>query len=340
MIDEALLILLRCPVTGEPLEADGSEHLRNSSGSQHYPVVFGIPDFRLFDPPYMTRDEERECAYQIAEAGEHLCYQELIEHFERIIYPHVRPPGAIDKGIAHRKALLRRSPDRLDSLIELTGGCASPRGLTLDLGCGSGEATAALRNKGADSVIGLDISLVELMLARKLLAELGQAAHLVAGCAEALPFRDDQLDFVYSPDVIEHVSDQALYLREARRVLKPSGQLLLNSPNRYSVVCAEPHVGIWFLGFAPRALMDPLTRLAGKGGYQGKRLLSLHELRQLLRNAFPAHHIIFRHSNRSATSVAGRIFYLSRFISEPLFAHFCDQHVVYVSSYMEISNAE
>ncbi len=331
MIDETLLMLLQCPVTGETLERDGTNHLRNRSGSQRYPVIFGIPDFRLFDPPYMTRDEEQHCADRIAEASQRLCYKELIEHFERTIYPHVRPSDAIERSIAHRRALLERSPDRLDCLIGQTGGAVSPRGVTLDLGCGSGEATAALKRRGADTVIGVDISLVELMLARKLLVELGQAAYLVAGCAESLPFMGSQLDFVYSPDVIEHVSDQGLYLREARRVLKPCGQFLLNSPNRYSVVCAEPHVGIWFLGFAPRALMDPLTRLAGKGRYEGKRLLSLRELTKILRETFPAHQIVFRRSNPSARSLAGRVFYWSRCASEPLFAHFCDQHVIYVS---------
>ena len=151
---------------------------------------------------------------------------------------------------------------------------------------------------------------------------------MVAGCAEALPFAPDTFSFIYSPDVIEHVRDQRVYLSEARRVLQPGGAIVLNSPNRFSLVAPEPHVGIWGLGFLPRAWMDPVCKILGKGGYKGKRLLSLPELRRLLRATFPNHQVVSRRSNPNAHSIAGKIFHFTSPLSERALAHISGLHDV------------
>jgi SAM-dependent methyltransferase len=44
-----------------------------------------------------------------------------------------------------------------------------------------------------------------------------------------VPAPDDEFDAVVSTQVLEHVADPALYLREAHRVLKPGGRLLLST---------------------------------------------------------------------------------------------------------------
>lgn len=321
--------LLTCPATREPLTltADGAE-LVNTANTHRYPILHGIPDFRQFDPPYMSRAAEAELADRIAEASARLSYDQLIEHYERSLHPRTRSTRDIESSIEHRRLLRQRAPGRLDYLLKRADAPSLPRGLTLDLGCGSGEASSALLASGARQVIGLDISLVELMLARKLLTELGLPHLLVAGCGEAMPFADGTFDFVYSPDVIEHVADQSDYLREVARTLAPGGDVLLNSPNRYSVVCPEPHVGLWFVTFLPRPLISPACEMFGRGPYLGKRLLSLNELRTLVCDIFPSSEIHTRRSNPASESLVGRLFYLTRHLSEPLFSHFCDQHVV------------
>jgi SAM-dependent methyltransferase len=46
-----------------------------------------------------------------------------------------------------------------------------------------------------------------------------------------LPFEDNEFDCVLIVDMIEHLHDDAGFLREVHRALKPSGLLVLNAPN-------------------------------------------------------------------------------------------------------------
>jgi SAM-dependent methyltransferase len=55
----------------------------------------------------------------------------------------------------------------------------------------------------------------------------------VYGDAAALPFADASFDTVMLLDVLEHVAEPEAALREAARVLAPSGQLLLTIPFAY-----------------------------------------------------------------------------------------------------------
>lgn len=100
----------------------------------------------------------------------------------------------------------------------------------LDLGCGSGYGThriAAL----ARTAVGVDIAddAVAFASARYSADNLGYRP-IRAG--EALPFADASFDTVLSFQVIEHVHDVRGYLREARRVLRPGGAMVIITPDR------------------------------------------------------------------------------------------------------------
>lgn len=322
------LELLRCPRSKSALTWKDADTLVGQDCGHEYPVVHGIPDFRLFDPPYVTREEERRRIALIEEAAPRMSFRELIVHYETEI---VGEPSEAKraKSIDHRLTLPERSRHRLDWLLDAAGFDRAAAGeMVLDLGCGSGEAVASLQALSDGRVVGIDISLEELVLARKLLAEEGGEALLVAGCAEALPFPEDLFSFIYSPDVIEHVSDQRAYLAEAARTLRPGGTVVLNSPNRFSLVAPEPHVHLWALGFLPRAWMDPVSRAFGKGPYTGKRLVSLPELRRLVGEMFPDATIRARESNPTATSLPGKLFRWTSPWSERLYAQIDHQHIV------------
>lgn len=58
----------------------------------------------------------------------------------------------------------------------------------------------------------------------------GSGAVMADACAP-LPFRDASFDAVLSMEGIEHFENQAAFLRECRRVLRPGGALVLSTPN-------------------------------------------------------------------------------------------------------------
>jgi SAM-dependent methyltransferase len=96
---------------------------------------------------------------------------------------------------------------------------SSPCGRVLDLGCGTGGNLSLLSGWGP--VTGLEPWRPGLML------QPSNAANLVQGTAETLPFRDDAFGLVAMLGVIEHVNDDVGMLREARRVCRPGGIILL-----------------------------------------------------------------------------------------------------------------
>jgi SAM-dependent methyltransferase len=53
----------------------------------------------------------------------------------------------------------------------------------------------------------------------------------VGAAAEALPFRDDQFDFVICTQVFEYLADPGLVVAEIKRVLRKGGVLFLSAPS-------------------------------------------------------------------------------------------------------------
>src|SRR5712692_2220258 len=96
---------------------------------------------------------------------------------------------------------------------------AGARGRVLDLGSGTGRNLPLLpRGTGA---VAVDPSLDALKRARRRAANVP----LVAGRAEALPFRDRTFDTVLSGLVFCSVGDVPRGLDEMKRVLRPAGEL-------------------------------------------------------------------------------------------------------------------
>lgn len=106
--------------------------------------------------------------------------------------------------------------------------CASRR--VIDLGCGSGYGASRIAAI-ANSVEGVDISTEAISFAHARYAASNLRFSTIAPDG-ALPFPAGSFDVALSFQVIEHVVDEDLYLREASRVLKPGGVLLVITPDR------------------------------------------------------------------------------------------------------------
>ena len=129
------------------------------------------------------------------------------------------------------------------------------------------------------------MSLAQLVLARKYLAEAGQTALLVAAQSERLPFRACTFGAAVAADSLEHVADPVATVSEAARVLRPGGGFFLSTPNRFSLT-PEPHVGVWGLGYWPRSWAIRHVRRKLGVRYDDIRLFSFWALRRLLRGCF------------------------------------------------------
>jgi ubiquinone/menaquinone biosynthesis C-methylase UbiE len=110
----------------------------------------------------------------------------------------------------------------------------------LDVGCGRGEIVFQAAERGADAV-GIDFSRAALAMAeatrRDHDAELSARTTFVEGDATRLAFPAAEFDRVFLLDVVEHLAPPELdaTLREIRRVLRPSGRLIVHtSPNVWS----------------------------------------------------------------------------------------------------------
>lgn len=102
-----------------------------------------------------------------------------------------------------------------------------PGQTVLDVGCGAGELSAALRDAGA-LPIAVDVAREALRRARERVPDLDTRLWVPG---EPLPVADHSVDVVWAGEVIEHVVDVAPWLSELRRALRPRGTLLVTTPH-------------------------------------------------------------------------------------------------------------
>lgn len=271
-----------------------------------YPLVSGIPDLRINAPAWVDQHGDRARAMSLLAAGAAIPAAELA----RQVFASRR--GWSEADICTRAAQTVSLPDRM--VRDLDGWLRAARdagGPILDLGCGAGGLLAAIARDGR-TAIGIDVSMEWLVVARRLIAENGGTPVLAAAMAESLPLADRTVGAVISLDVIEHVGDQAGYLREIDRVLRPGGVCAVATPNRFSLA-PEPHVGLWGVGWLPRQWQQRYVEWRSSKPYAFCRLLSVGELRRMFKRRtslrpqikpglVPAEEI--RHFSRAKTAAA------------------------------------
>jgi ubiquinone/menaquinone biosynthesis C-methylase UbiE len=213
-----------------------------------FPVVCGIPDFRVFADPYIGIEEDREKAQYLFEKAQTLSFRELVEHYVRIA-PEVPPSMA--QGYARwivSDAPAERAITMLENL-RARGILRLKSGAVLEVGAGLGPFVAPLAESYA-RVVQSDIALRWLVLARKGASELGIRAEWVCCCAEALPFAANTFDVVVGASVLEHVRDAETFLSQCVRILNKDGVCVFWTPNRWSMR-PDPHMGVFGLGLSP-----------------------------------------------------------------------------------------
>jgi 2-polyprenyl-3-methyl-5-hydroxy-6-metoxy-1,4-benzoquinol methylase len=268
------LDLLCCPLCKGELAAREDEFFC-ARCRRAYPVVLGIPDFRVYSDPYIGIEEDYRKGRQVEEQAKRSTFAELL----RFYWEHVSTPPT---PITLRERFIRHvlsDEKRVESLEEQIGRGAA----CLDVGCGAG-ALVSFATRRFPTVWGCDVAFRWLVLARKRLEESGLAANLVCCCADFLPFRHGPFDLVTAISLLEHVSSPQEVALECGRVLKPNGRLFVFTTNRFSLA-PEPHVRLWGVGFLPRRWMPAYVRWRRGLSYDKHRLLSCFDLRRIFRKA-------------------------------------------------------
>ena len=165
-------------------------------------------------------------------------------------------------GIAAENYWFRRHEAAYDALVPFC-----PGAVVLEAGCGEGYGADRIAAV-ATAVLGLDYD----PAAVGHVASAYPRVRAVRGNLAALPVRTGGVDVVVSLQVLEHLWDQAGFLADCARVLRPAGTLLLSTPNRLTFSPPNRPMN----PFHHREL-DPaeFAALLAEAGFEVSRLLGL-----------------------------------------------------------------
>ena len=267
----------RCPIdAGRLVEQGLSLHCQRCS--RDFPVKNGIFDFRGGDRNYYFNPVSREQMAKLNQLTGMECWPEKIRQF---VQSTTNIPGWLDNLVVDGRYAWKLFLD------------LKPDSLVLDLGCGLGNLTSNIAPHVA-RVFALDRTYERLEFARSRFSIFNPDDDIVVlagGDTDLLPLPEDSMDCVILSGVLEWVGEgdlkpfidgakwkrvlnmltyhfggrgprslQLRFLKEIRRILKPSGQLFVAIENRFSYEYfggrPDHHSGLMLGSLLPRLMAN------------------------------------------------------------------------------------
>jgi len=152
-------------------------------------------------------------------------------------------------------------------------GRANLRGAKVaDIGCGGGLLSEALARAGAQ-VTAIDLGEKLIQIAKLHLFESNlQVDYRVQSSSDLAEAEPDAFDVVCCMEMIEHVPDPLMVIRDMAAMLKPGGQLILSTLNRTPLAFGAAIVGAEYL-----------MRLLPRGTHHYAQFLKPSEISAMLR---------------------------------------------------------
>ncbi len=147
----------------------------------------------------------------------------------------------------------------------------------LEIGFGLGTDLMAFARGGAEC-FGIDLTPTHIEATRRRFALDHRPVHLVRGDAESLPLRDGSFDLVYSFGVLHHTPDTKRAIREAHRVLRPSGRAIVGLYHLHSLFYWNLFLwrGLFRAGFLRDGYRRTLSKIERREHSDAFPLVKLH----------------------------------------------------------------
>jgi len=193
---------------------------------------------KLIQPVVMIQDiKELDKKYTgLIKRGEALVFASKLQRTRRKMYEKYRHIPHIQHSSKRGKEYLAKL--RLNHI----------EGYTLDIGCSDGKVAKAL-NEDIGNVIGMDIDIPE---------EHEKSIPLLKGDGCNLPFSNNSFNLVVYLNVIEHIPNPELSIKEVSRCLNDNGIAYIVYPNKYFPI--EPHTGIPLISYFPAYIQDIMSK--------------------------------------------------------------------------------
>ena len=204
-----LLKLLADPLTGQPLRIEEDTFLMDETSGNKYPVIQNVPRF-VQATPAVTTAEKGTFDYSSHYEQDAVA----VDYFQEDEFPATR-----NERKRSRQTIISQVPDNCKTI--------------LDIGCGGAWVADHFLKKGKQ-VISMDISSVNPVKALEQHPHPDHAA--IVADAFYLPFADGSIDCIVASEVIEHVEDRALFLKNVLKKVKPGGCLILMTPYNEKIV--------------------------------------------------------------------------------------------------------